>query len=506
MREYRRPKGWSVLKREQWAADVAQLTEPHRERRARALLARGAALAIERRKAFRLSGKVGRTERGRPAGAAPLDSAWHTARALTKRRLFEKVAECGEGHTLELICRNGSCGERFTVPLGCGQAFFCPECRKRRANAFRVDFQRKQLGLVGTAQRAGLLHRYRRRSAGGRFSERLFTVTVPHLSEDGETFNVRERIEHLRATWDRFNRLFRDELRGKLRGLKSGITINNTAVGLPMPRGKAAARDELDLFELVNTLRVFEWTPGDDGKGHPHYHVWLFSPYLDHWHLRWLWARAYADVMQPTRVCILPIADVRGAEDCEGGNVANELVKYLTKDWYLTSDGAKRVAPEVFAELYTLVDGTRTRQSSQGLAHWSLPKAKECPCCAYTSERQHWARVHVNHAIAEQATARTRAVLEWPETPTPGVAPRTERTDDERPREAGARDPLSERREGTSTAQVVRRSDGGKGLRNSVRKLRGDLGPGGSAAAPLGAKLRVTVTLSPTWRQCKLPL
>lgn len=392
-----------------------------------------------------MSAMVARSDRGRPQGAAPRESAWHSSRAKTKRRLFEKIAECGEGHTLELVCRNGKCGERFTVPLGCGQAFFCPACRKRRANAFRVDFQRKQLGLVSAARRAGLMGRYRRRAVGGRFSERLVTLTVPHADEFGESFSVRKRIENLRATFERFNRLFRDELRGKLRGLRSGITVENSPIGLPMPRGKGAASDELALFDLVSTLRVFEWTPGADGKGHPHFHLWVFSPYLSDTWLRALWSRAYADVMQPELVCQLLIVDVRAAHQCEGGRVANELVKYLTKDWHLSGDRVKRVAPEVFAELYTLVDGTRTRQSSQGLAHWAVPKAKECPCCAFSSERMHWARVFVNHAVSERANERTSTPLEYPDQPVAGVAPRTkpERSHDDGSRTEGLRGALS---------------------------------------------------------------
>ncbi len=422
-----------ILNRLDWVDLVAQLTAPHRERRAVALLRRGAALALERRRAFRLSGKVARSARGRPQGAAPAESAWHSARAETKRRLFEKVAECGEGHTLELVCRNGSCGERFTVPLGCGQAFFCPSCRKRRANQFRVDFQRKQLGLVSTAQRHGLTHRYRRRAIGGRFSEKLLTLTLPHtrewhaplaLGERGEAYTVRERVENLRVCWERFWRLFRDELRAKLGNLQSGITIENSPIGLPMPRGRAKAKDTLALFDLVSSLRVFEWTPGDDGLGNPHFPVWLFSPYLDQRWLRSLWSRAFADVCAPSLVCPLLVLDVRAAHECEGGSIANELVKYLTKDWHLTGDGAKRVGPEVFAELYTLVDGTRTRQSSQGLAHWQVPKEKSCPCCAFSSEREHWARVFVNHEAAERS-AKPSELLEYPPVPGAGVAPRT---------------------------------------------------------------------------------
>jgi hypothetical protein len=130
---------------------------------------------------------VARDHRHKPQGSVPGHSEWHISRAKGKRYLFEKVATCGDGSTLELVCRNSSCGERFTLPLGCGAAFFCPACRKRRASAFRVDFQRKQLGLVQAANRAGLTHRYRR-SVCRRplLSAKLVTFTIPHDDEHGD--------------------------------------------------------------------------------------------------------------------------------------------------------------------------------------------------------------------------------------------------------------------------------------------------------------------------------
>jgi hypothetical protein len=445
-------KGRLESSRDSWTGQLAELTALHREKRARAFEARARELASERRAAYRTGGVVARSDRGKPfLGAAdesigglqwtgsawrvaPLDatresarrecfeSTWHTSRARGKRRLFEKLAECGsDGRSLELVCRNSACGEKFSVPVGCGAAFFCPACRKRRAAAFRVDFQRKQLGLVSVASRAGLTQRFRRRAVGGRFGERLVTLTVPHTDERGTPLGVSERITVLRATWERFWRLFRDDLRGRLRGLQSGITLDNTEVGLPMPRGKSAPRSELALFELVSSLRVLEWTPGSDGMGHPHFHVWLFSPFIDRARLASLWSRAYAETTGATELCRLLIVDVRAPHECDGG-LANELVKYLTKDWQVTSDGVERVRPEVFAQVYATLDGTRLRQSSQGLAHWAVARDKSCPCCAFSSEREHWARVFVIQERAQRTQAPSLHPPEYPDLPTTGQA------------------------------------------------------------------------------------
>lgn len=405
-----------AVSREEWNGQLAELTALHREQRARAFEVRGRALALQRRREHRLGGAVARDHRGRVQGSVPGHSQWHTSRAKGKRYMFQNIATCGQGSTLELVCRNSSCGERFTLPLGCGAAFFCPACRKRRAAAFRVDFQRKQLGLVAAANRAGLTHRFRRRAAGGRFAERLVTLTVPHTDERGTPLDVGERIDVLVATWERFWRLFRDELRGKLRGFQSGITIHNSREGLPMPRGKAPPRDELSLFELVSSLRVLEWTPGGDGQGHPHMHVWLFSPFIERARIASLWSRAHSEVTAPSEVSRLLVVDVRAAHECEGG-IANELVKYLTKDWQVTSDGVARVSPEVFAQVYAKLDGKRLRQSSAGLAHWAVAKDKSCPCCAFSSEREHWARVFIANEDQQRSQTPSRGPPDLPDVP-----------------------------------------------------------------------------------------
>lgn len=447
--------------RTEWLADMKLVTELPREQSAQKLEARSHAIGLERRREWRelknvwRDRRTGRTsdrgervaraelelgdglrvvtdprggeaERGRLGarpfpdlgsvvvrdsriandvlerigGAPELESHWHTSRAKTKRELFDRVAVCGtaEGNTITLVCR--SCREAATIEVGCGSKWFCPTCRVQQVIKFRKDFERKRLGLVTAATRAGLTRRKQKR--GERWGERLITFTLPHRG------TVQERIEVLRATWLRFWRMLRERLLPTLQG-PSGITFESLANGQiakldkdgnakPRPYG-----GELALHEVLSYLHVFEWTPGkDDMLGHPHLHVWMFSRYIDNKEvLHPLWTRAYREVLRkrcpigPIQELELLVPDARSAD----GDVGKELIKYLTKDWEISETGAKRAAPEVFAQVYTLLDGKRLKQSSSGFAMWAVEKANVCPCCNYEPRRGHWARIDIEHTL-----------------------------------------------------------------------------------------------------------
>lgn len=317
----------------------------------------------------------------------PKTTRWHSSRAQGKRELFERVERCGSetGARITLVCRG--CKEKSSIEVGCNSHWFCPACRQRTAQKFRLDFERKRLGLVAAATRAGLTRRNQRR--GERWGERLLTLTLPHLG------NARERVRTLRATWARFWRTLRKHLAPKLRG-DSGITLEDVARGFPKNFEKRDDPNSLKLLDLLSYLHVFEWTPGTDGEGHPHMHVWLFSQYIDRDLIKELWEAAYAHVLDVPRV-LLPslVVDIRKA----GGDVAHELVKYLTKDWEISSTGAKRASPATFANVYAELDGKRMRQSSAGLAMWAVAKVNACPCCGFERERGHWARVDIEHEL-----------------------------------------------------------------------------------------------------------
>lgn len=372
----------------------------------------------------------------RLAGAPELASRWHTSRAQGKRELFERVENCGngDGHRITLVCRG--CKGPLEIEVGCNSHWFCAECRTRTAQRFRVDFERKRLGLIAAATKAGLTRRRQKKS--DRWGERLATFTIPAVG------SAKERVRTLRKTWTRFWRTLREELRPALQK-RSGVTLEQLPLGMTESalarRELQAAKSleryskqrltsrkigplewkkrieffpqheglgwqmgvELSLWDMLSYLHVFEWTPGKhDGLGHPHMHVWMFSRFLEQELLELLWRKAYAHVTEQewTDVPRL-VVDVRKA----GGDVAHELVKYLTKDWEVEAGTAHRVRPEVFAQVYDELDGKRMRQSSAGFAMWGVAKVCACPACGFEAERTHWARVEIVHALESETIA-----------------------------------------------------------------------------------------------------
>lgn len=394
-----------------WLPAVEDATRVIRFRCAEKLEARGYALARERLRKWRGSGLVMRqetTDRSakhpeyvRLGGSQPwrdrvtvknvaedddqgqvclAPTKWHASRARNQRLLFRRIELCGgeAGTKITLTCRGG-CGQKTAIEIGCGSAWFCPPCRRVRAARFRLDFDRKRLGLVTAAARAGLTRRNQPR--GMRWGARLVTLTLPHVG------SPRERIRVLLEVWARFWRVLRDDLVPKLQA-NSGITIAD------VPRGfsERVQGDELALADLLSYVRVLEWTPGTDGLGHPHLHVWLFSRFIEHSTIKALWEEAHEHVTGKRADLVV---DVRRA----GDDVSQELIKYLTKDWDVTPDGAKRVRPEVFAQVYAELVGKRLRQSSSGFGMWAVAKFAACPCCGFERERGHWARVDLTHAL-----------------------------------------------------------------------------------------------------------
>jgi hypothetical protein len=80
------------------------------------------------------------------------------------------------------------------------------------------------------ARKLGLLHPAR---PGGRFTEKLLTLTAPHRGDTGA------RLEWIARAVPRFMRMLR------------------------------ARWKTLGIDQFCKWFRVYEWTPGTDGKGHP---------------------------------------------------------------------------------------------------------------------------------------------------------------------------------------------------------------------------------------------
>jgi hypothetical protein len=96
---------------------------------------------------------------------------------------------------------------------------------------------------------------------GGRWSEKLVTLTMPHLSTDEDDASderaIKWRIRVILAAW-----------RGFARSMNKRLARE----------GKGALRLGDRRCNAV-WFRALEWTPARDRLGHPHMHLWFFGPY-----------------------------------------------------------------------------------------------------------------------------------------------------------------------------------------------------------------------------------
>jgi hypothetical protein len=147
------------------------------------------------------------------------------------------------------------------------------------------------------------------------------------------------------------------------------IVLDAWALFLKRLNRHLADRDALS----AEFFRVFEWTIGDDGRGHPHLHVWLLCPYLERDELQRWWGEALASLTGDAASlrAVIHIAEVSGHD------VDQELIKYLTKD--ITPDGAK-LAPELYAEVYKALDERRSTQASKGFMARADEARRVCEC------------------------------------------------------------------------------------------------------------------------------
>lgn len=385
---------WSLDPAAAYLAELERQTLLHRQRKAARLTARAKALGLERRREYRESGLVQRSETGN-VRVSDHDSQWHLKRAKGTLALFERVRNCGspEGYRVELTCRG--CANKIMMPVGCGQTSFCSECRSHEIRETRLQLLARFEGLCDKARRAGLMSRKRRHHDGGRFGLRFATFTAPHVGLPGE------RVAALYRAWPRFLRLLRDALRPRLSEERTGIWVEK----------KDGELVEQTLWNLFQLQRVSEWTPASDGFGHPHFHALIFSPFIEQALLSELWTKAYNSANKTAHAQL--IVDIRSRKGSLNETI-NEVCKYLVKDWEL---GAGRVAPEVMAQVYVAYDGRRRRQASAGLGSFALAIVKACPCCHHENERGHWARVKVSHSLTEQLGGPR---LPWAQGPPPG--------------------------------------------------------------------------------------
>jgi hypothetical protein len=306
-----------------WLEQVGVLTAAHRANRADRFAKLG------RRRFWK-----GR-EQGYSDARATDGSGWYRARERGQRERIQRVAACG-AESLAVACVG--CGVVRELRSGCRIGLLCVPCRGAIAAAKRRAFVRARAVTIEAAVVRGLFHPHRR---GGRWGEKFLTLTAPHLP----TQSIGERVRVACEAWKRFlrklNRFWVDQ------GVRS-----------------------------AEWLRVLEWTPGDDERGHPHFHLWILSPYLPRDELERWWRESIIEETGDGTIARV-IIDIR---EVHGNGAERELIKYLTKD--ITANGEK-LTPELYAAVYRALDGRRNTQASRGFMAKAKREEVRCECgCA----------------------------------------------------------------------------------------------------------------------------
>lgn len=268
---------------------------------------------------------------------------WHEGRDNGQKYRFRKLAQCG---TRVMVAACGQCGgERKAVEEGCGIARLCERCSLRSAKKRRARFGRARSRVAENLARLGCL---RRRKVEGRFvsarwSDKMLTLTLPHflrchLDEDAalsrtpsgdaigllayaadtckleahEVDTTMARVLAARAAWPRFAAKLRKYWRAteksvekeNKRRLRERLRDGQIVKGrtrAPRSRGRSLLPSVMMQWKDGNKApppmhRAFEWTTGKDGLGHPHFHVWMLSPFLDVNIVAAMWTEALREV------------------------------------------------------------------------------------------------------------------------------------------------------------------------------------------------------------------
>jgi hypothetical protein len=338
-------------RRAEWLEQVDVLTTKNALARARDILIKGLAPASREGVAgMRFAGPAipdttlrapDQTEQVEIDGIPVEVSKWHAARARGTIHKWKRIQACRDS-TDGL---RSECGCNVTdYRIGCGHRE-CPKCRTIRARKLRRDVKRARISLRTAAKQ---------RKKSKVFREKFLTLTIPHF---GGLFAARRRIQIIYKAWANFAPWFRRYL-------------------------KTIAGKNVDLCHF---WRMFEWTEGKDELGHPHFHVWVHSPWLNQDLIHAAWRTAIEEAAGE-RVEVLALPDLRAVRN----GVEDELVKYMLKDMS-DSKHCEFVSPPVVAMVLDELIGRRRRQTSRGLSVWIALFLKDehpptCECCGLRFE------------------------------------------------------------------------------------------------------------------------
>lgn len=235
---------------------------------------------------------------------------WHEGRDRGQQKRFDTVRSCG---SRLIIPHCTMCEKDHTpIPEGCGVARLCAKCSLQKAKARRARFGRGRARMLVRGARVGLTKHKRQ---NGRFSEKMLTLTVPHVMRveckgavlEAARDDVHARILAAYLAWPIFLRKLnyhlsgeREERRAEALALEAERVGRETRGGARrLARAKKllrAAGQRRSDRPYAGYHRAFEWTPGKDGLGHPHFHVYLWSTFLPAEKLHAWWASSLRKV------------------------------------------------------------------------------------------------------------------------------------------------------------------------------------------------------------------
>lgn len=306
---------------------------------------------------------------------------WYEGRAGAQVPRFDTVRACGTA-VINIACR--VCAEPASdkpIPCRCGVARVCESCAEAVDEKRRVRFAQARERQIADGPRHGLNVKNRLGPEGnfvGAFSERMLTLTIPHFERD-------ECIEVFKKNGDRARDVL-SETAGAM--LENTTSARVAALRLAFPKfwrivkRWIKARDPHGA-KHVSYYRFWEWTRGHDGKGHPHFHVYIFSPWISASMMRAAWIRALraVGVVSFPQTCA-QCEDAEEEHRCDFGREHDHVVidvKHLEGfNWNalreLIKSGDRKLIEERLGELRTPGDGNSVIEYAGG---WTFGDAFE---------------------------------------------------------------------------------------------------------------------------------
>ena len=322
---------------------------------------------------------------------------WHEGRSKGQLFRFRNLAGCGKR---TMISRCQMCGvDGKPTPEGCGVTRLCPKCSIRKAKQRRARFGRSRHRVWLQSKASGALRKDR---TGGCYSDKMLTLTIPHfLTQDLLEWRKKLYVAGEASTIKELNKILHC---GDGRELGGVVKQRIAMLFEACPRFiRRLRRHWKELGEREWAYhRSFEWTPGKDGLGHPHFHFWLWCPFIDADLVSEMWTEALLEVGAPPPQTASGFyrADIRSFRDVGGHELSAEILKggerrraleysrlyhgpssaFEYASGWTVADVLDQ-APDVVASIYEALEGRRLVQASRGF----FERDAKCKCRACLS-------------------------------------------------------------------------------------------------------------------------